>query len=109
MAPAVSSPREAAFRTARRLALGGVGVAAATTVLYLILLNREGDALLNAFSVLMVMAQVVALIGGLTGNRRAIAVGATILTMLGLLGLASIGIPLLLAAGLLWATVAILR
>jgi hypothetical protein len=29
--------------------------------------------------------------------------------MLGLLGLASVGIPLLLAAGLLWATVAILR
>ena len=55
------------------------------------------------------MAQVVAAIGALGGNRRAVAVGATLLSMLGLLGLASVGIPLLLAAGLLWATVAILR
>ncbi|HEY3239961.1 MAG TPA: hypothetical protein VGL92_10385 [Acidimicrobiia bacterium] len=105
----VSSPREAALRQARRLAFGGVAVAAATTVLYLILLANEGDALLNVFSVLLVMAEVVAVLGALAGNRRAIAVGATILSMLGLLGLASIGIPLLLAAGLLWATVAVLR
>jgi hypothetical protein len=109
MAPAVSSPREAQFRTARRLTFGGVGVAAVTTVVYLVILNHEGDALLNVFSVLMVMAQVVALLGGLAGNRRAVAVGATILSMLGLLGLASIGLPLLLAAGLLWGTVAILH
>lgn len=109
MASPVGSPREAVLRQARRLGLGGVGVAAATTVLYLILLAHEGDALVNVFSVLLVMALVVAVLGALGGNRRAIAVGATILSMLGLLGLASIGIPLLLAAGLLWATVAVLR
>jgi hypothetical protein len=109
MAPAVSSPREAHLRQARRIGLAGVGVAAATTVVYLVILNHEGDPLVNVFSVMLVMAEVVATIGALTGNRRAISVGATILSMLGLLGLASIGIPLLLGAGLLWATVAILR
>lgn len=108
MASPVGSPRDATLRQARRLGLGGVAVAAATTVLYLILLAHEGDPLLNVFSVLLVMAQVAGL-GALGGNRRAIAVGATILSLLGLLGLASIGIPLLLAAGLLWATVALLR
>jgi hypothetical protein len=109
MASPVGSPREAALRQARRLGLGGVGVAAATTVLYLILLAHQGDALVNVFSVLLVMAQVVAVLGALAGNRRAMGVGATLLTLLGLLGLASIGIPLLLAAGLLWAAVASMR
>jgi hypothetical protein len=109
MASPVGSPREASLRQARRIGLSGVGVAAATTVLYLVILNHEGDALINVFSVLLVMAQVVAAIGALGGNRRAVAVGAILLSMLGLLGLASVGIPLLLAAGLLWATVAILR
>ncbi|MGH9282965.1 MAG: hypothetical protein ACRD0S_08505, partial [Acidimicrobiales bacterium] len=90
MAPAVSSPREAHLRQARNIGLAGVGVAAATTVVYLVILNHEGDPLVNVFSVLLVMAEVVATIGALTGNRRALSVGATILSMLGLLGLASI-------------------
>ncbi len=109
MTSPVSSPGAAHHRQVRRLGLAGVGLAAATTVVYLIILNHEGDPLVNVFSVLLVMAELVATIGALTGNRRAISVGATILTILGLLGLASIGIPLLLGAGLLWASVAIRR
>jgi hypothetical protein len=109
MASPVSSPGAAHLRQIRRLGLAGVALAAATTVVYLIILNHQGDPLVNVFSVLLVMAEVVAAIGAVTGNRRAISVGATILTLLGLLGLASIGIPLLLGAGLLWATVAIRR
>ena len=109
MASPVDSPREAALRQARRLGLAGVGVAAATTVLYLIVLAREGDAVLNVYSGVLVTAQVVAGFGALAGNRTVITAGATLLTLLGLLGLASIGIPLLIAAGLLWATVALLR
>ncbi len=109
MASPVGSPREAALRQARRLGLAGVAVAAATTVLYLIVLAREGDALVNVYSVVLVTAQVVAGFGAVSGNRILITVGATLLTLLGVLGLASIGIPLLIAAGLLWATVALLR
>ncbi len=91
------------------MALAGVGLAAATTVVYLILLHHEGDPLVNVFSVLLVTAQVAAAIGATAGNRRAVVVGATMLTILGVLGLFSIGIPLLVGAGLLWATVAMLR
>jgi hypothetical protein len=109
MAPAVSSPREAQFRQARRMVFAGVGVAAVTTLVYLFVLSDEGDRLVNPFSVLLVAAQVASLLGGLAGNRRLIGAGATLLSLLGLLGLASIGLPLLLGAGLLWAAVALLR
>ncbi|MGH8993969.1 MAG: hypothetical protein ACRDZ7_20860, partial [Acidimicrobiia bacterium] len=109
MAPAVSSPRDAAVRQARRLGLGGVGVAAVITVIYVVILANEGDALVNIYSAFLVAAEVLAGAGALTARRPLLAVGATLLSLLGLLGLASIGLPLLFAAGLLWAAVALLR
>ena len=109
MAPAVSSPREAHLRQARRLAIAGVAVAALTTAVYLALLSNEGDRLVNPYSVAIVAASAVALAGGLAGNRRLVGAGATFLSLLGLFALASIGLGLLLAAGLLWAAVVLLR
>jgi hypothetical protein len=109
MASPVGSPRDAVLRQARRLAFAGVGVSAATSVLYLALLAHEGDALVNIYSSLLFSAQVVAVFGALAGNAGATGVAATLLTLLGVLALASIGIPLLLASGLLWAAVATMR
>jgi hypothetical protein len=78
-------------------------LAVATTVVYLAILHSEGDSLLNSYSVLLLAAGSIAAAGVVAASRPVLSVGAASLGLLGLLGLASIGLPLVVAAGLLFA------
>ncbi len=84
------------------LAIAGLTLAAADTLVYLAVLANEGDRLLNPYSVMLLVALVVAATGVVALNPKGVTAGAVILALLGVLGIFSIGLPLLLAAALLW-------
>jgi hypothetical protein len=85
------------------LAVSAVVIAVAMSALYVWLIGREGDRPVAWFLGLLVGCTVLVAYGATRAaprRRTVLAIAGVVLTMLGILGLASIGLPIL-AAGVL--------
>ncbi|MGH9040298.1 MAG: hypothetical protein ACRDZ3_08705 [Acidimicrobiia bacterium] len=101
---AVNSPREDGVRAARNQALIACAVAIGTAVILMSLTSAQGNQAINAYTLPLLIGSGFALAGAATASRKLIFAGALTLTLLGMIALFSVGLPLLIAGGMLWSS-----